>query len=52
MQGNKEWLKFIISGKIDDYLNYKNSLTKQQLYGGENHPIFDRRPCDKGEQYW
>ena len=51
MQTNKEWLKFLITGNPKDYLKYKSSKTKQQLYGGEDTAYYDRWPCDKGNEY-
>lgn len=48
MDKNREWLKFIISGKIEAYVNYKNECKKQQICGGVQNTYFDRWPCDKG----
>ncbi len=47
----EKWLKFIITGKIDDYLEYKTNCKKANLYGGGQNSFFDRRPCDKGREY-
>ena len=47
MEQNKEWLKFIITGKINNYLNYKSECQKNEICGGEYNSNFDRRPCDK-----
>ncbi len=51
MESHKNWLKFIISGKIDDYISYKNNCQKQEIYGGGQNQIFNGRPCDKGSEY-
>ena len=51
MYENKSWLKFLITGNPKDYLEYKNSINKQEMYGGEETAHYDRWPCDKGDKY-
>ena len=48
---NKAWLKFLITGDPKDYLKYKNTAKKQELYGGEDTAHYDRWPGDKGNKY-
>lgn len=50
MEPQKYWLKFIISGKPQDYLNYIDSIKKNgEAVNGNS--LFNRRIGDKGEQY-
>lgn len=51
MEQNKSWLKFIITGKIDDYLTYKQNSQKQQLNGGGEIAHYNRRIGDQGNKY-
>lgn len=50
MQENKFWLKFVITGKPQDYLTYINNCKEKSLAGGEVYAHNNRRPCDKGNQ--
>lgn len=49
MDTNKNWLKFIISGRAEDYINFCNSR-REQLIGGDTSAYYDRRACDKGKE--
>lgn len=51
MESDKNWLKFIISGSVEDYLNYVNSCKNSNIAEGENYGHHHRRPCDKGNEY-
>lgn len=51
MKQNKSWLKFIITGNPKDYLNYKENTQKQEISGGEGSAHYNRRPCNKGNEY-
>lgn len=51
MYENKYWLKFIITGKPQDYLNYKESSNIQQLNGGEGIAFNHRRPCNQRNEH-
>ncbi len=51
MTENKFWFKFILSGKPQDYLKYKDSCKKQELIGGEVYEHNDRWLGNKGNQY-
>ena len=52
MNDLQKWEKFILSGKIDDYLNYKTECKSKELIGGESNSYYNRRPCDKGSKHW
>ena len=49
IQGN--WLKFIISGKVDDYLKYAYSRKDMAVSGGVDNSHFDGRSCYQGNEY-
>lgn len=49
MNSNAEWLKFIISGSVKHYINYKTEAEKQQFFGGVKNTDFDRRSCNQGD---
>lgn len=51
MEQNKSWLKFIITGKIDDYLTYKQNSQKHQVNGGGEIAHYNRRTGDQGNKY-
>lgn len=51
MEQNKLWLKFIITGKPQDYLNYKENFQKQQITGGEGSAHYNRRSCNQRNEY-
>lgn len=51
MQQNKAWLKFLITGNPQYYLDYKNNTNQQQLYRGEDTAYCDRWPSDKRDEY-
>ena len=48
MGAEKEWLKFIISGKVEDYLKYTNSVKNYRDFGGEDNVFVNRRIGNKG----
>lgn len=50
MEQNKEWLKFVITGNITNYLSYKDKCKKQEICGGEHNSYINRRSCDKGNE--
>lgn len=51
LEKEKSWLKFIISGKPEDYIKYVNA--KKEFDEAVNHnSLFDRRIGDKREQHW
>ncbi len=50
MTENKLWLKFVISGKPQDYLSYISCCKEQSLVGGEVYAHHNRWTCYKGDQ--
>ncbi len=44
-----KWQAFLQSGKISDYLEYKNELKKEE---GEENAVCDRRARDKRNELW
>ena len=50
MEKEKRWLKFIISGKAEDYLSYVNSKkdTDEAVSG---YSLFNRGAGDSAEQH-
>lgn len=51
MEQNKFWLKFIISGKPQDYLTYVNNCNQQKISGGEVYANYNRWTCNKGNEH-
>lgn len=47
MSENQLWLKFIISGKPQDYLNYAQKVKQQEFFGGDGIAHYDGRTCDQ-----
>ena len=50
MNENKNWLKFAISGKVSDYLNFVNSCKGSEIIGRSNNTFYDRSACNKGNE--
>ncbi len=50
MDREKSWLRFIISGKADDYLNYVNCCKGSETVGRGDNPIYDRGVGYKGNE--
>ena len=45
---NADWLKFIITGSVSDYLNYRNAdMNGGSVDNGGKNSLYDRRTCDK-----
>ena len=51
MQKEKLWLKFIISGKPEDYINYANANKTYDESKVNGNSLFDGRIGDKGKEY-
>ncbi len=51
MERNKNWFRFILSGRVEDYIRYSDSCKQDKLLGGEDNSFFNRCIGDKGEQY-
>lgn len=50
MEKEKRWLKFIISGKAEDYISYVNAKNGTDRAVSE-YSLFDRGSGDSAEQY-
>lgn len=48
MNSDKDWLKFVISGKVDDYIKYCDSCRKENLEEGNGNALYNRCSCNKG----
>ena len=42
MEAEKNWLKFVISGKVSDYLKYSESIKKQNISEGNANAFYNR----------
>lgn len=51
MEQNKSWLKFIITGRAEDYLLYVENAKKEKLSGGDNDADNNRRSGYKRDEY-
>lgn len=45
-----KWQAFLKSGKISDYLEYKNELKAEK--GGEAGAVYDKGTNNKGNSFW
>lgn len=51
MDRNKLWLKFILTGKAEDYLKYINARSEiEEAVDRDSH--FNRGAGDSAEQHW
>ncbi|MBO4693638.1 MAG: hypothetical protein J5659_04540 [Clostridia bacterium] len=50
MEKEKYWLKFVLSGKPEDYIKY-SSLKTQEENGVKNYSFYDGRVGDRPEQH-
>lgn len=51
MDSNKKWLKFIITGRADDYVSFCDSKRNDNIYGSDNSALYYQRSCDKGIEH-
>lgn len=42
MEREKNWLKFVISGKVTDYLKYAETCRKQNISEGNANAFYNR----------
>ena len=42
MEKEKSWLKFVISGKVSDYLKYTEMCRKENISEGSLNAFYDR----------
>ena len=50
MDREKLWLRFVITGKAEDYIAYKNSNKSTDESGVEDYSFYNRRTGDRSEQ--
>jgi len=50
MEPQKNWLKFVISGRVDDYLNFVNSCRKHNISEDNTDAFYNRSLSDKGNE--
>lgn len=51
MDSNKKWLKFIITGRADDYVSFSYSKQQDKIYGSDNSAFFNQRFSDRGNEH-
>lgn len=44
MEKEKNWLKFVISGSVSDYLKYTESCRKENISEGSSNAFYNRSP--------
>lgn len=50
MESDKNWIRFIKSGKVDDYLKFVNSFKENELSGEFGDTLHNRGTCNKGNE--
>jgi hypothetical protein len=50
MESEKNWLRFIKSGKVNDYLSYVNSCKENEINGGFRDTVHHRGLGNKGNE--
>ena len=50
MESQKDWLKFVISGSVKDYIKYTDSCKKERIFGGESVEFHNRCTGNKGNE--
>ncbi len=51
MEKEKFWLKFIISGKAEDYINYSNKKREEEICEVDNYSLYNGCTGDRSKQY-
>ena len=51
MTEDKNWLRFIKSGKVSDYLQFVNALKENDIRDGNRDSIYGRGFSDKGNEH-
>lgn len=47
MEEEKYWLRFVQSGKIDDYIMYSSARRSREISEGRGYAVHDRSISDK-----
>lgn len=50
MQTDKNWIKFIKSGKVADYLQFVNSVKENDLRDGAANTVYNGRFSNKRDE--
>ncbi len=50
METEKNWIKFIKSGKVADYLQFVNSVKEKDLRDGTANTVYNGRFGNKGNE--
>ena len=50
METEKNWIRFIKSGKVNDYLSYVNSCKEKEINGGFWDTVHHRGLGNKGNE--
>lgn len=50
MISEKEWMRFLKSGKVADYLSYVNSCKENRISDGTTDTVHDRGLGNKGNE--
>lgn len=50
MEMDKNWIKFIKSGKVADYLQFVNSVKERDLRDGATNTVYNPRISYKGNE--
>lgn len=51
MKSQENWLKFVISGRVEDYLDFVNSCRSEEIDHGGRNSLHNRCIGDKGDGY-
>ena len=53
MEKEKFWLKFILSGKAEDYIKYSNAKDREEKKetAVSDHSVYDGRISDRSNRY-
>ena len=50
MQPQKDWLKFVITGRVDEYLRFVDSCRRNDISEGNSYAFYNRCPSNKREE--
>lgn len=52
MNVEEKWFKFIISGKVDDYLKFIDARRSDYLDRGEHDSLHNGCTCNQRNEHW
>ena len=50
MQPQKDWLKFVITGRVDDYLRFVDSCRRYDISEGNSYAFYNRCSGNKRDE--